>query len=446
MRSPSRALLLVLAACSAAPPLRPVVADALLPELAASPGGDELLATLQRLHAAGHHADVRALAGCYAAELAQALVTSSPETLPLATALDGDAAALAAMPTCDRGPRERLGRMLQDCREALRRGELAEAEAFARAAEAVAGHGRARAATSLWRSACAAVAGDDAAPQQFAAAVTATAPFGPGAVVRAELVAAAATGDPAAWRRAVTLATATVRRHPSSADPWAWRRALELQPAGESWPHDADAALLASLPELRVAGATEPLVATWFAVGEQHRRRDEPLAALTAFRQAESLAKAPTWRALAQVGQARALLAGGRSGDARGALEPSLLGDDGAGKACALAMLAAIELAEERPAVAQQLLDKAFTMVGEGAFPLRGSALANLGIARLQLGQAVAGQQALVQARAAFVQQRDVAGCALVLANEELCARELQLGDLREVLRLQDDLRVHGMP
>jgi hypothetical protein len=100
------------------------------------------------------------------------------------------------------------------------------------------------------------------------------APFGPCAVVRAELVATAATGDPAAWQRAVDAATTAVHDNPQLADPWAWRRALELQPASRSWPAAADVALAATVPELRGSGELAPTTAAWFAIGEQHRRRD----------------------------------------------------------------------------------------------------------------------------------------------------------------------------
>jgi hypothetical protein len=72
--------------------------------------------------------------------------------------------------------------------------------------------------------------------------------------------------------------------------------------------------------------------------------------------------------------------------------------------------------------------------------------LVNRGIACCLLGDAEAGQRALAAARAVFQAQRDVAGYALALTNEELCAREYQRGDLREILRLQDELRTHGLP
>lgn len=437
---------LALAACTSAPPPRPVIADALLPELVPSAAGTELLATLRRTAAAGHRAEMLALAGNFAGELAGVLVAALGDDLAVAAAIGGDAAALAAMPAAAGSARNDVGSHLHRCRDALRVGDQEAADAAAAAAARAAGQGRAQAATSLWSAYVAAVGGDDTAPRQFAQAVAAMSPFGPCAVVRAELVAMAATGDPAVWQRAVDAATAAVQGNPRLADPWAWRRALELQPAAAAWPASADAALAATVPELRGRGDLAPTTAAWFAIGEQHRRRDEPLAALVAFRRVEELANGPLPKALAQVGQARALLAGGRSGDARAVLEPSLRSDDAAAKACAVAMLAALELAAERPAVARQLLDQALGPAGERAFPLRGSALVNRGIASCLLGDADAGQRDLLAARVLFTAERDVAGCALALANEELCAREFQRGDLREILRLQDELRTHGLP
>jgi hypothetical protein len=437
---------LALAACTSAPPPRPVIADALLPEVAPSAAGSELLATLRRAAAAGHRADVLALAGSFAGELAAVLASAGGDDLAVAAAIGGDAAALVSMPAPAGSARDDVGRHLHRCRDALRVGDHEDAAAAAAAAGRAAAEGRAQAATHLWSAYVAAAAGDDTAAQQFATAVAAMAPFGPCAVVRAELVAMAATGDPAAWQRAVDAATAAVQSNPRLADPWAWRRALELQPAARSWPAAADAALAATVPELRGSGDLAPTTAAWFAIGEQHRRRDEPLAALVAFRRVEELANGPLPKALAQVGQARALLAGGRSGDARAVLEPSLRSDDEAAKACAVAMLAALELAAERPAVARQLLEQALGPAGDRPFPLRGSALVNRGIACCLLGDAEAGQRALAAARAVFQAQRDVAGYALALANEELCAREYQRGDLREILRLQDELRTHGLP
>lgn len=437
---------LALAACTSAPPPRPVIADALLPEVAPSAAGSELLATLRRAAAAGHRAEVLALAGDFAGELAGVLVAARDDDLRVVAAIGGDAEALLRMPAPAGSGRDDVGRHLQRCRDALRVGDHDDAAAAAAAAGCAAAEGRAQAATQLWSAYVDAAAGDDTAPLQFAKAVAAMAPFGPCATVRAELVATAATGAPAAWQRAVDVATAALRSNPRLADPWAWRRALELQPASRSWPAAADAALAATVPELRGSGELAPTTAAWFAIGEQHRRRDEPLAALVAFRRVEELANAPLPKALAQVGQARALLAGGRNGDARAVLETSLRSDDAAVKACAVAMLAALELAAERPAVARQLLDQALGPAGDRAFPLRGGALLNRGIACCLLGDAEAGQRSLATARAVFQAERDVAGYALALANEELCAREFQRGDLREILRLQDELRTHGLP
>jgi len=249
----------------------------------------------------------------------------------------------------------------------------------------------------------------------------------------------------------VTLAVDWQQAQPFGADPWLWRALLERMPSTATWPIATRAAAVAACVELRtvveatsLGGESEPAL-LWFVLAHQHRRRGEALAALAAFRRAQELGKAPLLVSCAIAGQARALLAVQRSGDARAALLSGMSAAPSPGTAVLVAQLAAIELAEERPAAARELGEKALAMVGELAFPLRGQALANLGVAVCLLGDPEIGHGQLLQARAEFVRTGDPEGLADCLANEEACAVQFQRGDLREVLRLQETLRQRGL-
>lgn len=447
---------LVAAACTSTPALRPVAIDPLLPLVRTGDDGERLLAAVTQPAARGDLADARRTAETFANEFAAALRTNGrPEHLVLLSFAEGDPAAWTGW--LQRGA-EAVARTrevqaeLDRCVQRLREGTLPAAASAASA-------GLARAETSAWRPVALAhhgfalaALGDADARAVLRTAADAALPFGRLEAARLHALRCGALGDADAWLAAVTLAVDWQQARPLGADPWLWRALLERMPSTATWPIATRAAADVACGELRtvaeassLVGESEPAL-LWFVAAHQHRRRGEALAALAAFRRAQELGKAPLLVACAIAGQARALLAVQRSGDARAALLAGMTAAPSPPTAVLVAQLAAIELAEERPTAARELGEKALAMAGETPFPLRGQVLANLGVAACLLGDPEAGQARLLQARAEFVRTSDPEGLADCLANEEACAVQFQRGDLREVLRLQEELRKHGLP
>lgn len=443
------------AACTSTPPLRPVALDPLLPLFRTGDDGARLLAAVAEPAARGDLAEARRTAETFAAEFAAALRTHGrPEHQALVPFADGDGAAWHAW--LQLGPAaaattRAVQAELERCSQRLREGALPAAASAAAA-------GLARAGTSAWQPVALghqgfalAALGDDTARTVLRQAADAGLPFGRLEAARLHTLRCGALGDADAWLAAVTLAVDWQQARPFGADPWLWRALLERMPSGATWPIATRAAALGACVELRtvaeaasLGGESEPAL-LWFVLAHQHRRRGEALAALAAFRRAQELGKAPLLVACAIAGQARALLAVQRSGDARAALLGGMTEAPSVATAVLVAQLAAIELAEERPAAARELGGKALAMAGEQPFPLRGQTLANLGVAACLLGDTEFGHGQLLRARAEFVRTGDPEGLGDCLANEEACATQFQRGDLREVLRLQETLRQRGL-
>lgn len=454
-RSAVPALLLLATACTSTPALRPVELDPLLPLVQTGADGERLLAAVAGPAARGERAEAARVAATFANEFAAALRTHGrPEHLALVPFADGDSTVWADWLRQGVRAQETTRRVqadLERCSQRLREGTLPAAAAAAAEGEAHAGMGAWQPVALGYRGFALAALGEGEARSVLRQGAGMALPFGRPAAARLQAIRCGALGDADAWLAAVTLAVEWQTAVPLGADPWLWRALLERMPANATWPNATRAAALGACVELRGIGATTPLAAegepalVWFVVGHQHRRRGESLAALLAFRRAQELARAPLLAACAVAGQARALLAVQRSGDARAALLGGMQKEPSLGTAVLVAQLAAIELAEERPAAARELGEKALAMVGEQPFPLRGQLLANLGVAGCLLGDAEGGHARLLLAHAEFVRTGDAEGLADCLANEEACAVQFQRGDLREVLRLQEELRQRGL-
>jgi tetratricopeptide (TPR) repeat protein len=444
-----------LLACVASPRPRPLVLDPLLAPVAPDAQGDALLAAVARTWAAGELADASLLAATFAPEFhASARIHGQAEHLALLACLEAGGALLADWwrgTAVSMAAGKRLSAALVDCAQQLQRGDREAALASVEGVAAAAGNGPWLSVVLGWRGFALAACGDPAADRALHAAVAAAAALGPREAARWQAVRCATLGDPAAWAAAVQLACQWQAAEPVAADPWLWRRLLELTPPDAVWPGEWREVVAAACCDLRAGGSSQSLAQEsaaalgWWLVGQQHRRRGELLAALFAWRKAEELLQSPWLRAAATAGQARVLLAAGRSGDARAALVARLEAEPAAGAVVLLAQLAAIELAEERAAAARQLLERALQLAPAGSWPLRGMALANLGVARCLLGDAEAGLQQLQAARAEFLALGDHEGLADCLDNEAVCARAFGRGDIAAIERMQETLRRQGI-
>ena len=190
-----------------------------------------------------------------------------------------------------------------------------------------------------------------------------------------------------AWQEAVTAGAA-------SADPTLWRRALDERPSQASFP-GGDGAL-----QLRIADLE------W--------SRGELEAAFLDYRKARASLASAGDLARAKLGEANALHALGRRGEAlvaigdlQGNSDPEI-----AGRALALAGVIAAEQDDlER---ARGLLARA---TDGASWPGQGRALSDLGVVCLRLGKKEAGLDALRRSAVALAETGDFAGRARTLQN-----------------------------
>ena len=220
------------------------------------------------------------------------------------------------------------------------------------------------------------------------------------------------TGDYAAsiqsWQRATTAAAELLARPIPIADPAVWERALYLRPAQVNWP----AAVLAQLEitgGLKSAGTSQSNLAAgggeapvFVCLGQWRLARNEPQAALLAFKRAESatpdatahnqlwLAEAKCLSRLQQVGAATAVLMGMAKNTDPAISRP------------ALALLGSIKLEEGQSEFGQRLLQKALEVEPAVEWPARGEAEADLGLADLMLGDEPSGLRWLHRAQGRF--------------------------------------------
>ncbi len=236
-----------------------------------------------------------------------------------------------------------------------------------------------------------------------------------------------------AWREAVEQAAALASSPYRVCDPSFWHRAQNLRVREEPWP-DAALARIADVCRrdigTRVGGderAERADELLWTMIGAQRLARDERRAALVAFGRAEAQARDAAARSALRLAQAEALARLDDRSSAQ-ALLTSLATDPApeiARAACAL--LGAIELEQGRTARGVTLLERAVTQEPQVDWPQRGRAEANLGLAKLLLGDESEGLRRLSAAKARFEADRAFDDLDQCLGNEREYARAARL-------------------
>ncbi|MBL8747922.1 MAG: hypothetical protein JNK78_02085 [Planctomycetes bacterium] len=415
-----------LGACASSPPPRIVAVDSLLPAAVVARDGDVLTGAIANSLRGDAAFVARGTAARFAEEAAAALVlgrsTDFAGQQAVATALPGSTTAWSQV------VRERaahpdtfdaIGTARRNFVAALERGDIDDAVSNAAGAVRLAPAGPVRGMALAWHAFALARAGDraDEATARFAAAIDEL--RGPSPVLAAQvgLVWHTTRPDGSVWSAAVErLAAATVANGELAA-PLAWQRATATR-GDLSWPANVAEAARAALgaPDVAWFGASpgDDLVDTMTA--RMHFRRGEAMAALVAFRRVDRAGGAPPVRGLAQVGQAKALALLGRTGDARAVLSVTVESDDPVARAAGLAQLGAIDLAEERPAVARELLRRA--LESEARWSDRAGALGNLAIANWLLDDPEGAADAWCRARKEFAANGLAEDVMVCLENE----------------------------
>ncbi len=250
----------------------------------------------------------------------------------------------------------------------------------------------------------------------------------------------------ATWKDATELAASLLTPERPVADPAQWERIAYLRPVRSDWPavvgqqfdHGRDETLrLIAAASAGPGPVSEAL--PWAAVGQWRLHRNEPQAALLAFKHAETFATDPVCRDRLQLGEARALAQLDQRASALAILNH--LADHPTADVAqpALALLGALLFKEGQNPQSLALLRKALGKDANPVWPGRAEALADLGLACLTAGEDLAGLAYLHAAQQQFEATRDHELLQQCLWNEaaylEHQARKNEADSVRERAR-----------
>ncbi len=237
------------------------------------------------------------------------------------------------------------------------------------------------------------------------------------------------------WSGAVSRAAELMLGATPLIDATFWDNACYLKPQ-TSWPDKvADAVLiehqrrgwmglihqdsevqLASSIADSSAETTDCLI--WSLIGYARLYREEPQAALVAFKKAESLARNSAHADLWQVAQARALLQLGQTAPATALLMKHAQNKDPRVSLQSLALLGTMKLQANQPALGLSLLRRSFETFPDATWPGQAEARADLGLAYLMMGDESNGLQELHTAQRHFEAIGDTSLLLTSLQNE----------------------------
>ena len=238
------------------------------------------------------------------------------------------------------------------------------------------------------------------------------------------------------WQSAVTHGAEFLLSELPLIDASFWDRACYLRPHQAQWPERVAHATLVehqrrgwfgiSLQKSDVQltgdfaeGATEtPDCLIWSLLGYARFDRDEPQAALVAFKKAESLALDGAHADVWQIAQARALLRLGQTAPATAILMKHAQNKDQRASLPALALLGTIKLQANQPTIGLSLLRRAFETFPDATWPGQAEARADLGLAYLMVGDEHSGIQELHAAQRHFEAVGEMSLLLTALQNE----------------------------
>jgi hypothetical protein len=234
-----------------------------------------------------------------------------------------------------------------------------------------------------------------------------------------------APGAVSTWLRAVATASQAGAGFRPACDPVLWERLSYLRPVEAPWPAEAVQGLAAMdmLPDVAAFGpggvnqaAAEALI--WNVFGTWYLDRDQPQAALVAFKRAESATTSEFARQVLRFRQARALARLGQTGPATAVLVAQARDPNPQVARPALALLGSMRLKTGQTQQGLALLRKAIETDEALQWPERAQAEADLGLAYLMTGNDGRGLERLHQAQGRFDASGDVDSLAMSLENE----------------------------
>jgi tetratricopeptide (TPR) repeat protein len=213
------------------------------------------------------------------------------------------------------------------------------------------------------------------------------------------------------WRNATTAAADCLARQIPTFDPVFWERASYLRPAQESWP-DAVQQQLQTTSSLNYGGNGQGIVVAvgaaqsetpmFACLGQCRFARNEPQAALLAFKRAETSATDPAVQSQLRLEEAKCLSRLQQEGAATAILMGMVNSKDPAMMQPALALLGSIKLQSGQTEFGQRLLQRAIEQNQPFEWPQRGEAEADLGLAYLMQNDEASGMRWLRSAQKRF--------------------------------------------
>ena len=214
-----------------------------------------------------------------------------------------------------------------------------------------------------------------------------------------------------AWQQATLLASESLVAPAPIRDPVFWERAAYLRPVKVAWPEPVVQRLveLSRLPaptEAAVSGidaaAAQGECAVFACLGQWRYERNEPQAALLAFKRAETCTEDEAVKERLRFCQAKALFRLEQAGTATAILVELSKRTDSAIARPALALLGGLKLQSGNAQLGLTLLERALSQEPVPDWPERGEAEADLGLAQLIVGNEVQGLERLHTAQRRF--------------------------------------------
>ena len=210
------------------------------------------------------------------------------------------------------------------------------------------------------------------------------------------------------WQFSVSQAASLLKRYPPIHDPAFWERAAYIRPNGSNWPADLHPACAESLSRtplselVRSSDKSDPTALLWTCIGLARLDRDEPQAALVAFKKAESFVTSPADRDRLQLAEAKTFLRLGQPAAAMAILAKLSQHESPSISRPALALLGTMKLQANQATVGLNLLRKALETEPITDWPGRSEAEADLGLAYLMTGDEPRGLKHLHSAQQQF--------------------------------------------
>lgn len=224
--------------------------------------------------------------------------------------------------------------------------------------------------------------------------------------------------DGSAWRAAVAAGAGID-------DAELWHRAIAAKPADAAWPAESGG-----------------LAAVYLQLGNLQLRRGAAAAALSEFVMAARAAAGDSQRALAELGQARALLALGRRGEAMSVAERPVIAANAGAARSALALRAVLYSDLDQLETARDLLLKSLE---GGAWPGEAAARADLGTVYLRINDEARGLSELERAASMQRESGDWRGLAQTLLNISRYLKFKQRDASAQELEISQIARDHGV-